>query len=100
MPPESAEVRISPEAERDLESIWLYTLEEWGFEQANRYSDEMIDAMSKLANRPKSGVACDHIREGYRRSSYGRHAVYYRIESYGIAVVRILHDRMLPSNHL
>ena len=100
MPPESAEVRISPEAERDLESIWLYTLDEWGLEQANRFSDEMFDAMNKLAKWPKSGVACEHIREGYRRSSYGRHAVYYRIEPYGIVVVRNLHDRMLPSNHL
>ena len=32
-----------------MESIWLYTLEEWGLEQANRYSDEMFDAMNKLA---------------------------------------------------
>ena len=30
-----AEYRLSPAAERDLESIWKYTREEWGLEQAN-----------------------------------------------------------------
>jgi toxin ParE1/3/4 len=31
-----AEYRLAPEAERDLEAIWLYTLKEWGLEQSNR----------------------------------------------------------------
>jgi plasmid stabilization system protein ParE len=34
-----AEYRLSPAAERDLESIWTYTREEWGVEQAERYTD-------------------------------------------------------------
>ena len=100
MPERFAEYRLAPEAKRDLEAIWLYTLEEWGLKQANRYTDELTDAFAQLAVSPQRGTACDHIRKGYSRSRVGRHVVYYRITDYGIAVIRILHDRMLPMRHL
>ena len=100
MPKQSAEYRLAPEAKRDLEAIWLYTLEEWGLEQANRYTDELTDVFAQLAVGPQLGTACYHIRTGYRSSRVGRHLVYYRVTNYGIAVVRILHDRMLPTRHL
>ena len=100
MPQKSAEYRLAPEAERDLEAIWLYTLEQWGLEQANRYTDELTDVFARLAVGPQLGTACDHIRIGYRHSRVGRHVVYYRMTDYGIAVIRILHDRMLPTRHL
>ena len=100
MPEKSAEYRLAAGAKRDLETIWLYTLEEWGLEQANRYTDELTDVFAQLAVGPQRGTACDHIRTGYRRSRVGRHVVYYRMTDYGIAVVRILHDRMLPTRHL
>ena len=100
MPEKFAEYRLAPEAKRDLEAIWLYTLEEWGLEQANRYTDELTDVFAQLAVRPQLGTACDQIRTGYSRSRVGRHVVYYRMTEYGIAVIRILHDRMLPTRHL
>ncbi len=100
MPEKFAEYRLAPEAKRDLEAIWLYTLEEWGLEQANRYTDELTDVFAQLAVRPQLGTACDHIRTGYSRSRVGRHVVYYRMTEYGIAVIRILHDRVLPTRHL
>ena len=100
MPGKSAEYRLAPEAKRDLEAIWLYTLEEWGLEQANRYTDKLTDVFAQLVVGPQLGTACDHIRTGYRRRRVGRHVVYYRMTDYGIAVVRILHDRMLPTRHL
>ena len=100
MPEKFAEYRLAPETKRDLEAIWLYTLQEWGLEQANRYTDELTTVFAQLAVGPQLGTACDHIRTGYRRSRVGRHMVYYRITDYGIAVIRILHDRMLPTRHL
>jgi toxin ParE1/3/4 len=42
-----AEYRLSPAAERDLESIWKYTLGEWGLEQADRYTDLQSLAVSR-----------------------------------------------------
>jgi len=96
----SAEYRLTPEAVRDMETIWLYTLKEWGLEQANRYTDELTEAFDQLAANPKMATPCDRIRKGYRRSQVGRHAIYFRQTDYGIVVVRVLHDRMLSTLHL
>ena len=95
-----AEYRLTPAAVRDLETIWLYTLEEWGTEQANRYIDELVDAFNQLAAHPQLGLSCDHIRKGYRRSRVGRHAIYFRVTDYGIAIYRLLHERMDAPRHL
>ena len=64
--------RLAPEAKRDLEAIWLYALEEWGLEQANRYTDELTDVFARLVVGPQLGTACDHIRTGYHRRRVGR----------------------------
>jgi toxin ParE1/3/4 len=89
-----AEYRLFPAAERDLEGIWKYTRREWGLEQAERYTDLLSAAFQALADAPKSAPACDHIRQGYRRRNIERHMIYFRITDYGIAIVRILHERM------
>ena len=39
-----AEFRLSPAAERDLESIWKYTRREWGLEQAERETPTSLTA--------------------------------------------------------
>jgi toxin ParE1/3/4 len=96
----SAEYRLTPEAAHDMETIWLYTLKEWGLKQANRYIDELTEAFGQLAENPKIATPCDRIRKGYRRSQVGRHAIYFRQTDYGIVVVRVLHDRMLSTLHL
>lgn len=100
MPKKRAEYRLTPAAARDLEGIWLYTLEAWGIDQAHRYTDELTAAFAQLAHNPRLGAPCDYIRKGYRSSRVGRHAIYFRITKYGIAVIRVLHDRMDAPRHL
>jgi toxin ParE1/3/4 len=95
-----AEFRLSPAAERDLESIWKYTRREWGLEQAERYTDLLTAAFQVLAESPNSAPACDHARHGYRRRNVERHMIYSRITEYGIAIIRILHDPMDAPRHL
>ena len=95
-----AEYRLTPAAEGDLESIWIYTAQQWGVEQANRYTDFLTSAFAELAQSPETAIACDDIRPGYRRRSVERHMIYFRITNYGIAVVRILHGRMDAPRHL
>ena len=100
MPKRRAEYRLSPAATRDLEAIWLYTLERWGLEQANSYTDELVATFNELANNPQLSTPADYIRKTYRRRRSGRHAIYFRITEYGIAVIRVLHDRMDPLRHI
>ena len=95
-----AEYRLTPAAERDLEMIWTDTLRRWGREQANRYTDVLTAVFAELAQLPKTAPAYDQIRPGYRRRSVERHMIYFRITTYGIAIIRILHDRMDAPRHL
>ncbi|PRC93680.1 type II toxin-antitoxin system RelE/ParE family toxin [Solimicrobium silvestre] len=95
-----AEYRLSPAAEHDLEVIWTRTRQQWSIEQANRYIDLLTAAFTELAQSPKIAPTCEHIRPGYRRRNVERHIVYFRITSYGIAIIRILHERMDAPRHL
>lgn len=95
-----AEYRLSPAAEQDLENIWLYTGRQWSLQQADRYIDMLSAAFAELASSPMIASPCDHIRPGYRRHNVERHVIYFRTVPYGIAVIRILHDRMEASRHL
>ena len=62
-----------------------------GVDQAHRDEDDLAAALDQLAENPRLGVSCNHIRPGYRRSRIGRHVVYFRMTDYGIAVIRALH---------
>lgn len=95
-----AEYRLALTAERDMEHIWRATAKEWSVEQAHRYTDELAAAFMTLAEAPDRATACDEIRSGYRRRSVGRHTVYFRKTAYGIAIMRILHDRMDAARHI
>lgn len=94
------EFRLTPAAERDLEGIWQYTCELWGVDQAHKYIDLLTQAFQALADAPMTAPACDHIREGYRFRGVERHVAYFKLAPYGIAVVRVLHDRMDAKRHL
>ena len=88
--------RISQEAHRDLEDIWLYTFENWSLEQADRYFNLILDEIEYLAEHPEHGVDYSQIRKGYFRSRIKSHFIFYKINSKieGIEVIRILHQRM------
>lgn len=95
-----AEYRLTPAAEQDLEAIWIYTAQHWSVAQASRYMDIMTAAFASLARSPRTAPACDHIRPGYRRRSVEQHMIYFRITFYGIAIVRVLHQRMDAPRYL
>ena len=63
-------------------------------------AQDYVKAFGELANSSKLAISCDHIRVGYRFCREGKHVVYFKMTVYGIAIIRILHERMLPSLHL
>lgn len=95
-----ADYRLTPLAQEDLEDIWRYSATTWSVAQANTYIDQLADHFRALADNPNLAAPCDHIRTGYRYMHAKRHVIYLRQTSTGIDIVRILHDRMLPRNHL
>jgi len=94
------EYRLAPKARDDMETVWLYSLKQWGAQQTERYIDDLTGTFEFLAENPKAGTACENIRAGYRKHPVIRHVVYYRETGYGIEVIRVLHDRMLATRYL
>jgi toxin ParE1/3/4 len=93
-----ASVRFSRRAEVDLHEIAVYTLRTWGEAQTDRYLSQLEQCCELLADNPALGRACGEIRPGLHRMEHGKHTVFYRPESGGIRIVRILHQKMLPEN--
>jgi toxin ParE1/3/4 len=95
-----AEYRLSPRAQGDLEDIFDYTVAQWGLEQALQYDQLLETALVELAKAPLLAPSCAHIRPNVRRRSVEQHVIYFRKTRYGIAIIRILHQRMDVGRHL
>jgi toxin ParE1/3/4 len=95
-----ATYNLSSLAEADLEEIEVYTLQNWGVDQAIHYIKNLRSHCQMLADNPSLGRACNHIRMDLHRQECERHVIYYLIKQTEIHIVRILHDRMLPERYL
>jgi toxin ParE1/3/4 len=87
-------------AENDLEEIWLYSLQEWGVDQADKYIRALLSRFSWLSKNPTIGKHRTDIKPGYYSFPEGRHVIFYTLTSYGIDVIGIPHQRMDVMGHL
>ncbi len=94
-----AGLRLSQAAKKDLLDIGRYTLEVWGEEQAVRYLGQLDACFHRMAKTPKCGRPCEGIKAGYRRLLEGRHVIFFRVVRKQVQIIRILHERMLPTHH-
>jgi toxin ParE1/3/4 len=93
--------KLSKEAQNDLEQIWLYTLENWSIDQADRYFNLLIDEMEYLCLKPNSGFNFSYIRTGYWRTKVKSHFIFYRInQANQLEIIRVLHERMDVENQM
>ena len=91
---------ITKKAVADLEEIWLYTVEKWSVEQADRYYNLIFDEINFICKNRTAGKSMEHVRKGYRASKVKSHLIFYRIINDTIEIVRILHERMDMENRL
>lgn len=85
---------VTPKAEADMIGVWVYTCEEWGVDQADKYLDQLEEGMKQLINHPSLGADYAHVLPGYRRLQVEHHAVFYKAVEPEVLVVRVLHDSM------
>lgn len=93
-------LKITPKAESDLIGIWVYTCEEWGVDQADKYLDQMATGMKQLVNHPSLGTNYAHVLPGYRRLQVEHHVVFYQVLEPEVVVVRVLHEDMDAADRL
>ena len=86
---------ISPEAEADLDDIWVYIAREsQSIERAELFLDRFAVFFSRLARNPYLGRQRDDLRPGYRSFPIGDYVVFYRLTGTGeILVLRVIHGR-------
>lgn len=91
--------KLSPEADNDLNVIWLFGLERFGEVQADKFYYELLAQCRAIADNPKHYPATDEIRAGYRRSVYQNHSIFYREISDFVEIMRI-YGQQDPKNIL
>ena len=78
----------------DLESIWLYSYQEWGAEQADHYLRSLFSRFTWLSENPRLGKPRTDIKPGYYCFPEGMHLVFYKITENGIDIIGIPHQSM------
>ncbi|WP_415811883.1 type II toxin-antitoxin system RelE/ParE family toxin [Litorimonas haliclonae] len=85
-----ASYRLAKSADLDFEQIFEYGIDTFGVKTAVSYQNRLLKHFDELAKQPLLYQAVNDVRQGYRRSVCGVHAIYYRIDPEEIVIVRIL----------
>ncbi|WP_456380172.1 type II toxin-antitoxin system RelE/ParE family toxin [Thiolapillus sp.] len=95
-----ADCKFTKKAEHDLEDIIDYTLHQWGVAQAHAYIDGLEERGQLLADNPGLGTRRESLSGELLSFPYESHILYYMQQPHGITIVRMLHQRMDPLEHM
>ncbi len=82
---------LSPEAISDLQDIYLFTIDEWGEKQAEKYLNEIYAVFDRLTQHHSIGRSRDELEAGLRSIPIGAHVIFFMLWQSDIAIVRVLH---------
>ncbi len=85
-----ARVLKRPQAETDLDEIWLYIAQD-NPDNADAFLDKIEECCQALAQFPFIGTNRDELMSGLRSLSVGNYLIFYLPIEDGIDVVRVLH---------
>ena len=80
----------SPEAENDLDEIWLYIAQDNPY-YADKLLDEIEETSQKLARFPDMGRNRNELHLGLQSFPVGMYLIFFVPISGGINIVRVLH---------
>jgi toxin ParE1/3/4 len=83
---------LSPEAEAELDGIWLYIAKESGNPDiADRFIDTLSHHFHRLALNPRIGRRRDRdLRPGVRSFPVGNYIILYRIEREDVQILNVI----------
>ena len=73
------EVKFTPDAADDIESIAEYTFEKWGGIKQLAYLVKIYEAIDHISDNEKIGKERNDIKKGYRAYDINEHLIFYRI---------------------
>lgn len=86
-------LRLTPQAEADMEHIWLHGAAEWSAEQADRYVDAITAVFDLLCAMPRIARERAEFTPPVRIHPSGAHLIVYRTVHNKVDVLRILGGR-------
>ena len=89
-----AHFNVTLRAKQDLRSIWRYTRETWGEDQADIYVSDLYRKFSKLAETPRIGRHRTDIHAKYYCFPHEKHLVFYMIYDGHVDIIGVLHKSM------
>ena len=90
----TSKYRLRSLAQDDLESIWLYTREQWSVEQADIYLEALIKRFEWLAENPMLGKPRNDLKQGYYCFPEGRHLIFYTLKNNQVEIIGIPNQRV------
>lgn len=87
------DIQFREPARHDLASIWMYSRDRWGLDQAEAYLDTLEATIKRLSHLPTVGTERGDLTPGLHKLKAGSHHIYYLFDDTKIDVVRILHQR-------
>jgi toxin ParE1/3/4 len=82
---------VSPDAQRDLDSIYDYIARE-SISAANEILDALRERFRLLASQPLLGQFRAELAPNVRSFSVGNYVIFYRPVRVGIEVTRVIHS--------
>ena len=92
--------RISSDANEDLVSVWKYTRDQWGIEQADLYIDAFMLRFAWLTENRKLWLPRPDMGKGIFSCVEKSHVIFFCVNQNHLDILRILHGRMDLARHL
>lgn len=87
------QIRLTPDAEADIKSLYIHSALDFGLTQARAYRRLITQAVELLAEFPGIGP---EIHAGARAHTVKSHRIIYDTDENSLTVLRVLHVRQLP----
>jgi toxin ParE1/3/4 len=88
-------VRVTRDAERDLDEIWLHIARD-SADAANHFLDELTARFVLIGSSPEMGRARDELKPGIRSHPMGSYIIHYRVSRAYISVLHVIHGARDP----
>jgi toxin ParE1/3/4 len=86
-------VCLTPEAESDLEEIWVYTAKMWSVDQADHYINDLVSKFDLLAKAPFIARERTEFVPPVRVHRHQSHVIIYRLSRDNLDLLRVAHVR-------
>ena len=84
---------LSPRASDDLDDVLLYTEQQWGSEQRERYQRDLLDGLNQLLTFPLLGKERPDYEPGARSIQIEHHVAIYQVSDAEVHISRSVHVR-------